>query len=89
MTNSCIVIMQGFVYETAPDFFAGERGWLGYSEGKLFFFPLGLTGDTITVLDPKTLAVETTFELEGIPTPYMYMYQTQQSKTRICKCISY
>ena len=61
-----VCIMQGFVYEKAPDFFANERGWLGYSGGKLFFFPQGKGGDTITVLDPNTLTVETTFELEGI-----------------------
>ena len=53
------------MYEKASDFFADERGWLGYSGGRLFFFPLGKGGDTITVLDPNTLAVETTFELEG------------------------
>jgi hypothetical protein len=58
-------IFQGFMYERAPDFFPSERGWLGYFEEKLFFFPVGKSEDTITVLDPKTLKVETTFELEG------------------------
>ena len=60
-----LLIIQGYVYERAPDFFTGERGWLGYFEEKLFFFPIGKSGDTITVLDPKTLKIETTFELEG------------------------
>ena len=59
------LIIQGFVYERVPDFFPSERGWLGYFEEKLFFFPVGKSEDTITVLDPKTLKVETTFELEG------------------------
>ena len=54
------------MYETAPDFFAGERGWLGYTGGKLYFFPKGGSADTITVLNPQTLKVETTFELEGL-----------------------
>ena len=58
-------IIQGFVYERAPDFFTNESGWLGYFEEKLFFFPVGKSEETITVLDPKTLKVETTFELEG------------------------
>ena len=62
---TCTCVMQGFVYETAPDFFTSERGWLGYFEEKLFFFPMGKSEDTITVLDPKTLKAETTFELEG------------------------
>ena len=61
-----VCVMQGFVYESAPDFFTSDSGWLGYFEGKLFFFPMGKSEDTITVLDPKTLKVETTFELEGI-----------------------
>ena len=58
-----LCIVQGYVYEKAPDFFTGERGWLGYSGGKLFFFPKG--GDTITALDPETLKTESSFELEG------------------------
>ena len=54
------------MYESAPEFFAGEKGWLGHSGGKLYFFPLSQGSDTITVLDPKTLGVETSYELEGI-----------------------
>ena len=70
--DQIVRILQGFVYEAAPDFFTSERGWLGCFEEKLFFFPVGKSEDTITVLDPKTLKIETTFELEGKENANMY-----------------
>ena len=64
------------MYEMAPDFYAGEQGWLGFSKGKLllFFFPLGKSEDTITVINPETLKVETSFELEGTGSMYKYTH---------------
>ena len=48
-----------------------EVGW-GTSKRSCSSFPVGKSEDTITVLDPKTLKIETTFELEGKENANMY-----------------
>ena len=52
------------MYQCVPDFMPESSGWVGFLSRKLHFFPLG--GDTISVIDPDTLAVENTLELGGM-----------------------
>lgn len=54
------------MYNALKDFHVGEKGWLGYSAGKLYYFSLEKGGDTITVIDAENLTVEGTLELDGV-----------------------
>lgn len=53
------------IYLSVPDFYAEVNAWLGYTSGKLYFYPLGVGKDAILRINPDTLAVEEELELEG------------------------
>lgn len=53
------------MYKSVPDFFPEVSGWIGHTSNQLFFYPLGQGEDTVTALNPDTLAVENKLELEG------------------------
>lgn len=59
-----MLVLQGKVYQHNPSFMPETVGWIGFTSGKLLFFPLG--GDSIHRINADSLALEDTLELEGL-----------------------
>ncbi len=51
------------MYQHNPDFMTDAFGWIGFSSGKLLFFPVG--GDLVYNICPDSLTLKDALELEG------------------------
>ncbi len=52
------------MYCSNPEFWPDVTSWLGYCSGKLYFFPLGMVEETISVINTMTLTTDDVLSLE-------------------------